>query len=340
MLASLLLAFLTALWLTRHLTNPDSVLAVLDHPNERSLHARPVPRTGGLGILAGGLLGLSFLALVGLPLPPLAGLLVAALVLAAVSYLDDHYSLPVGLRFAVHLLAAALVLTEGLAPTAVGLPGVIWPLGHGLGVPAAMLFLVWMTNLYNFMDGMDGFSGGMAVAGFGTFSVFGILGGDPGFAAVTGLIAASSLGFLWFNFPPARVFMGDVGAPVLGLVAGGLMLYADRSHLFPLWIGVVVFSPFIVDATVTLLRRLVRREPVWRAHRGHYYQRLVQLGWGHRRTVLWEYGVMGTMVAGGLVAYHGGPAIQWLVIVGVGALYGGLGWAIHRLEAVGGRRRP
>lgn len=129
--------------------------------------------------------------------------------------------------------------------------------------------------------------------------------------------------------------MGDVGAPVLGLTAGALMLYANKNQLFPIWIGMLVFSPFIVDASVTLLRRLAHGEAVWRAHRSHYYQRLVQLGWGHRKTVSWEYALMSLMLIAALVAHAGSDATQWMIIVGSALLYMGLAWMVHHLEARG-----
>jgi UDP-N-acetylmuramyl pentapeptide phosphotransferase/UDP-N-acetylglucosamine-1-phosphate transferase len=149
-----------------------------------------------------------------------------------------------------------------------------------------------MLNLYNFMDGMDGIAGGMAVFGFGTFAVFGLLAGATLFSVLNLIIAAAALGFLVFNFPPARIFMGDVGSSTLGLLAAALSLWGVRDGIFPFWIALLVFSPFIVDATVTLLRRLWRRERIWHAHKTHYYQRLVQAGWGHRKTVLLEYAIM------------------------------------------------
>ena len=149
-----------------------------------------------------------------------------------------------------------------------------------------------MINLYNFMDGMDGFAGGMAVSGFGAFAILGWMAGHDAFMAINLVISAAAAGFLIFNFPPARIFMGDIGSSVLGLLAASLSLWGARDGVFPFWIAVLVFSPFIVDATVTLIRRLLRREKIWQAHKTHYYQTLVQAGWGHRKTVLLEYAIM------------------------------------------------
>ncbi len=106
------------------------------------------------------------------------------------------------------------------------------------------------------------------------------------------MIAAEAAGFLWLNLPPARIFLGDTGSSSLGLLVAGFSLWANREGLFPLWLAILVFSPFIVDATVTLIRRLLRGEKIWQAHRTHYYQRLVRMGWGQKRTLAVEYMLM------------------------------------------------
>ena len=188
-------------------------------------------------------------------------------------------------------------------------------------------------NLYNFMDGMDGFAGGMAVIGFGTFAVFGWLAGQQLFAALNLIVAAAAGGFLLFNFPAARIFMGDIGSSSLGFLAAAFMLWADRNGIFPLWIGVLVFSPFIVDATVTLIRRILRRDKFWEAHKRHYYQRLVQLGWGHRRTVLWEYAVMVLCAVSALIARYLAPSGQWIMIAMWLLAYLVIMIVVHELEA-------
>jgi UDP-N-acetylmuramyl pentapeptide phosphotransferase/UDP-N-acetylglucosamine-1-phosphate transferase len=109
------------------------------------------------------------------------------------------------------------------------------------------------------------------------------------------------------------------------------MLWAGRHGVFPLWLGLLVFSPFVVDASVTLLRRALQGERLWEAHRSHYYQRLVQLGWGHRRTVSWEYALMGAASLSALLAFTSRTAIQWLVLAVWMALYSGLAISVQRL---------
>jgi UDP-N-acetylmuramyl pentapeptide phosphotransferase/UDP-N-acetylglucosamine-1-phosphate transferase len=139
---------------------------------------------------------------------------------------------------------------------------------------------------------MDGFAGGMAVCGFGAFAIMGWIAGHNLFLAVNLIIASASAGFLVFNFPPARIFMGDTGSSTLGLLAAAFSLWGARDGVFPFWVAILIFSPFIADASVTLARRVFRGEKIWQAHKTHYYQKLVQAGWGHRKTVLIEYAIM------------------------------------------------
>jgi UDP-N-acetylmuramyl pentapeptide phosphotransferase/UDP-N-acetylglucosamine-1-phosphate transferase len=249
----------------------------MDHPNERSLHETPTPRIGGLGIMAGVGVAAVWLAGEGL-LQPALPVVLAAFALAAVSVLDDIRDLPVALRFLAHFVAALACLL------ALGLTGWVLVLGT--------LAVVWITNLYNFMDGADGLAGGMAAIGFGALALAAWLGDAPGLAACCAVIAAAALSFLRFNFPPARVFMGDAGSIPLGFMAATLGIAGAMRHVWPWLFPLLVFSPFIVDASVTLIWRALRGEKVWRAHRSHYYQRVVLLGASHRQLALAAYGLM------------------------------------------------
>lgn len=266
-LAAFLVCWLTLSWLLRRDRLP------MDHPNARSLHATPTPRIGGLGMMAGVGVASVWLADAGL-LP----VVVAAFALAAVSLLDDVRGLPVALRFLAHFVVAVACLL------ALGLTG--WAL------LAATLVIVWMTNLYNFMDGSDGLAGGMAAIGFGALALAAWLGDAPGLAAFCAAIAAAALAFLRFNFPPARVFMGDAGSIPLGFMAAALGILGARQNVWPSLFPLLVFSPFIVDASVTLARRGLRGEKIWLAHRSHYYQRVVLLGASRRQLAWAAYALM------------------------------------------------
>jgi UDP-GlcNAc:undecaprenyl-phosphate/decaprenyl-phosphate GlcNAc-1-phosphate transferase len=155
-----------------------------------------------------------------------------------------------------------------------------------------LLFIVWMTNLYNFMDGSDGLAGGMALFGFSFYGIAGLMHGDEAFAMMNFSIGAAALGFLYHNFHPAKVFMGDAGSIPLGFLAAAFGVWGWQQDYWPFWFPILVFSPFVADATLTLLKRAWHREKLEQAHRSHYYQRLVQMGWGHRNTAIVEYLLM------------------------------------------------
>jgi UDP-N-acetylmuramyl pentapeptide phosphotransferase/UDP-N-acetylglucosamine-1-phosphate transferase len=312
-----LVSFVAALVLARRLCAPGSRLLILDHPNERSLHSRPTPRTGGVAIVAGVVTGVLILLLVfKVNIPEPAGWLFGlGLAIAMVSFFDDRRHLPAIYRITTHIVAAGLVVYGGLVIKVIKLPGIEFAMAGWLAGIITVLFIVWMTNLYNFMDGMDGFAGGMALIGFGALALFGLLAGNDVFAALNLVVACAAAGFLVFNFPPAKIFMGDTGSSTLGFLAAGMSLWGESAGILPLWISALVFSPFIVDASVTLIRRLLKRERVWLAHKSHYYQRLVQMGWGHRKTVLAEYALMAACAVSAVIAVRATPAIQWGIIV-------------------------
>jgi UDP-N-acetylmuramyl pentapeptide phosphotransferase/UDP-N-acetylglucosamine-1-phosphate transferase len=306
---------------------------LMDHPNERSLHDFPKPRIGGIGICAGVLLAFVAMTMSRIELPEAFAYVAAgAIIVLVISFVDDLKSLSVALRIPFHFLAAGALLVAGLSLQKVIVSGVAVGLPYTVGVVVSVLYVVWMVNLYNFMDGMDGFAGGMAVIGFGVLALLAADAGSVIIAATSGSIAGAALGFLPFNFPPARVFMGDVGSSTLGFLAAGLSLWADWGDVVPLWISLLIFSPFIADATVTLFRRALNKEPVWRAHRSHYYQKLVRLGWGHRKTVICEYMLMIGCGASGYLAMGLESTGQWIVLTFWVIAYAVLMLSIHRLE--------
>lgn len=285
----------------------------LDAPNERSLHSMPVPRSGGIAIVAG-------VVAAALWLRCGCGLMVVpAVALALASYLDDRHDLPAAARLIVHLIAAGVLLWLIL-----GFSTVVFPV--------VLLFAIaWITNLYNFMDGSDGLAGGMAVIGFGAYGMAAWLAGNSDFQLLAWAVAAAAAGFLAFNFPPAKIFMGDVGSIPLGFLAGAFGVAGWQQGLWPLWFPVLVFAPFIVDASVTLLRRILGRERVWQAHRKHYYQRLILSGWSHRKTALSEYALMLACAALALAAREAEALSQAAaVVVAIAACAGCAIWIDRR----------
>ena len=293
----------------------DRLRFAIDQPNERSLHNRPVPRTGGAAIMLG--IVAAFLWLGWAP-----GMLALALALAVVSLVDDRRGLPIGVRLAAHVLAAAVFGVIWLGDT--------WPAVFCL---LSIVAVIWITNLYNFMDGADGLAGGMAVFGFGAYAIALFAAGQAGAAAATLSIALAAGSFLLFNFHPARVFMGDAGSIPLGFLAATIGLLGVRDGVWPIGFPLLVFSPFIIDATLTIVRRALRGERFWQAHRTHYYQRLVQLGWGHRRTALAEYALMSACACIALWTRTESIVIQIAALTAVGIGYVRVAVAVDRTWA-------
>ena len=296
---------------------------LLDRPNERSLHTEVTARVGGIALIAGALAVAAVHAT-----PDIAILLGCAVLLALVSAVDDARSLPVQVRLPAHLAAATVAFL------AIGAPlGIESPAGWVEGA-VAVLAIAWMTNLFNFMDGADGLAGGMAAIGFAALAFTAFASGAMAIAWCCAALASASAGFLVLNFPPARVFMGDAGSIPLGFLAGALGLAGIVEDAWPLWFPLLVFSPFIVDASVTLLRRLAHGERIWRAHRQHAYQRLVLGGWSKRRLALWGYALMIAVAVSACVALRQDVAVRWFIISVWVAAYVPLLAAIERHRAM------
>ena len=270
-------------------TRTEHPLIPIDRPNHRSLHSHPIARIGGVAIAVGVALAWLLPPLAGVNLPwndserSLTTLLAAALVLVVVCFIDDHRSLPVSVRFATHFgcagaaLAAIAPGTLHLGPSgplAALMPAwVLWAL--------LVLAMVWITNLYNFMDGSDGLAGSVTIIGFATL---GFAAWEAEALATTlacAAVAGAASAFLLFNWSPARAFMGDTGSIPLGFLAASIGVAGWAQGLWPLVFMPLAFAPFVLDASVTLLRRLARGERIWQAHRSHTYQRLVLMGCSH-----------------------------------------------------------
>ena len=284
------------------------ISAVLDFPNSRSLHIDPVPRVGGVGLLFGAILAWLVFS-VSLPVSIWLGVSV----LAGISVIDDVWKVSVRYRLIVHALVALGCCVSLLLDVQGWLPVIV-----------CTLMVIWMSNLFNFMDGSDGLAGGMVLIGFGFYGLAAVSSGDIDFALVNFSVAGASLGFLLHNFHPARVFLGDVGAIPLGYLASVMGLLGWINGLWSLWVPLLIFSPFIADATVTLIKRLLRGEKIWLAHREHYYQRMVQSGLGHKHTALIGYGLMCVAGLSAIWVNERDILIQFVMVVIWGLIYLGL----------------
>ena len=327
-----ILTFVVSAGTVHYLLRYDSRLLVVDIPNARSLHSAAIARGGGLGICTAIIVGCGAVAVLYEYSEMLPWTLLGMCLIAVISYVDDRVHVSVVMRLFCHMVAASLIVMAQIVPPKLSFLGFDWAWSAAMATGLCMLFVVWLVNLFNFMDGMDGFAGGMGMIGFAAYAMLGQVEGHEQFFAVCVVLSAACAGFLLFNFPPAKVFMGDVGSLPLGYMVAATTLWAVDAGIFGVWIGLLVFSPFIVDASVTLVRRLLNQENIFKAHRTHYYQRLVRLGFGHRRTVIMEYIVM-IVGAGTAIAVVGlSHTTQWLTMAVWMLLYIGAALKIARLE--------
>ncbi len=281
--------------------------ATSDEANERSLHDGAIPRIGGLGIALGLMAALiaTLIAAMNANRPTTSvtwTIVICYSVLLLVSLFDDVYRLKVAPRLMLHCAVAV---------------GCAFSLGLGLGgisLGLIALLLVWAANLYNFMDGSDGLAGGMTVIGFGTYGLIAALNTHLELALICASIAAAATAFLRFNFHPARLFLGDSGSIPLGFTAGAVGVIGWQQACWPAWLPVMLFFPFIFDATFTLLSRVLKRKAFWQAHREHIYQRNILAGLGHRKLALWAYLLMLISAALAVLIIHQNGTYAGLII--------------------------
>jgi Fuc2NAc and GlcNAc transferase len=281
-IAALFASYAFTAWLLRH----SRVREIVDRPNSRSSHSTPTPRGGGLSMVAVTTCGVAILYAAGmLSLPMTAVLVLGGLSIAAVGFWDDVRSVPIAVRMIVHVGAAALAVYCLGNSSAIRVGDVLVDLGAA-GPVLRVLAIVWILNLFNFMDGIDGIAASEAV-----FILFGAAGLSLLLAQCTptqvapALIAgAACLGFLRWNWPPAAIFMGDVGSGYLGYAIAVIAIDSSQTSAVNIYAWIILEGVFLVDATLTLCRRLIRRERIYQAHRTHAYQWLARR-WGSHSSV-------------------------------------------------------
>jgi UDP-N-acetylmuramyl pentapeptide phosphotransferase/UDP-N-acetylglucosamine-1-phosphate transferase len=333
LVASLLVTRAARNWALRQL--------LLDHPNERSAHTVPTPRLGGLGIMCAFLPAALLLAALEAPRRGWTPMVVVAMaaVVSGLGLVDDVRSLPARWRFAVQLLAAcAVVASRGgdLGPALEPLGGF---LPHPILAAGSVLWIVWATNFYNFMDGIDGFAGGQTVwAALGIAGAAWAVGND----LVLGLmlvLAAAAAGFLRFNLPPASVFMGDVASTAIGFLLACVPFIPGRG-VVPVAAVLLALFLFFLDSTTTLLRRVVQGKRWFEAHRTHLYQRPLACGFSHAATTYTAYAGMAVLAGAAALYPRVGPWARVLLFAGGGAMFLGAWLAVRALEARAIRQRP
>lgn len=312
-------------------------LRLVDTPNKRSMHRKPMPTGGGVAIVVVSLLGLAAAAALGLrpELPAYAGFLAGALLLAAVGLGDDIRSFPFAPRLAAQFAAAALMIA-GLALPQAGQAG---PFGLGamgwLLAIAALLWTVGFSNAYNFMDGIDGLAATYGVAAGLGWGMLASIGNQPWLALLALLVAAACTGFLVYNWPPASIFMGDVGSIVLGFTFTFITLAAARRAPALAVAGILLQWPFVFDTAFTMLRRWRQGENLVSAHRSHLYQRLVLAGWSPVNVIaLYAVLTLIALVLGVFSSTMPAAAERIATLVLLLPLSFGLWWLVIRAERV------
>jgi Fuc2NAc and GlcNAc transferase len=265
----------------------------LDIPNERSSHLTPTPRGGGLAFVATSLFGLFFLLLNNtLNNEDVLALGCAGAIVAIAGFLDDRQKISGAMfRLVLHVIGA-IILVVGIGfPSQISLFDQTISTGL-IGSILGVLYLVWLLNLFNFMDGTDGIAASEAifVCLAGAILNYHVLSGSNHSAAAV-VLAASTIGFLFYNWSPAEIFMGDVGSGYLGVMIGGLSLLAAKQQPELLWVWIILLAVFVSDATVTLIRRLLRKQKPHVAHRSHAYQHLAVLFASHAKISLLVFSV-------------------------------------------------
>lgn len=281
-------------------------MRILDQPGSRSSHTQPVPRTGGLAVLAG-----LFVAVVAFTGGRFAFLGSLVLLVGAVSFADDVFGLTFASRLAVQFpVTVSAVLVAGLALDELDLPYLPTHLPAWLGVAAAVVFAVGFTNFFNFMDGINGISACQGVLGGLTLSALLGEAGCAGPAVVAAAVAGACLGFAPHNFPNARLFLGDVGSTTVGFVLALLTLAAAREAHLP-WVACAMpLGVFGYDATFTLFKRLLRRENPMRPHREHHYQLLIRCGWSHAKVTALQAALVAACCAAAAAYVRVGAALR------------------------------
>lgn len=320
--------FLSSVLLTGVIRHFALVGKLMDIPNERSSHQVPTPRGGGMAFVLVFLSAMLVLSMEGLvSAAQVIGILTAGIPVAVAGFLDDKFTLAAKPRITVHFTAAVLALyIMGGIPT---ISLYHWIISPGLLLNLlGTVYLVWILNLFNFMDGIDGLAALEAVfVGFAAAVIY-FWQGQPAAVLLPLSLAAAAAGFLLWNFPPARIFMGDLGSGFLGITLGIMSLYGLMMGQQYLWSWLILMGVFIVDATVTLVRRAWQRQRIWQAHCSHAYQHAARHFGNHKTVTLgvlminvfwlfpWAF-----LTAAGILGGLTGLCLAWLPLFGLAVVF-------------------
>lgn len=279
----------------------------MDVPNQRSSHEIPKPRFGGIAIVGSFAVVLAILFAVAPGMGTFLPLVLGAMIIFGAGVIDDFRSLHPAFRFSAQLLAAGIVVGFGHVVEGIYLP-LVGTIDLGVvALPFTVLFIVTSINFFNFVDGIDGLAAGSAFIAAAFIAIIAFMVGHAPLGYLCLAISGSSLGFLQFNIPPSRLFMGDSGSTFLGFCFGLIAVVGDGlAPRIPFFIPVLILSSLYLDAGLTLIMRAIRGEKIFKAHRTHYYQRLLQLGLNHKQVTALEYGLTVMLGISAIVFFKAG----------------------------------
>lgn len=306
---------------------------LIDIPGDRTSHTAPTPRGGGVVFVAVTVIASVILYRYGHLSSAELTLVACSFLMAIVGVADDYFNLRNSVRFVTQIIIAGLFLAVNGVPETLSLA----PLTLHFGLfawPLCLLFIVWSVNLFNFMDGLDAFASMEAIVIFSVLGALGVFAGGTPFAILMLILAASMVGFLKWNFPPAKIFMGDGGSYFLGFIIAGAALVSNSRLDIPFMVPVMLYSLFWFDATVTLFRRLLAGEKWYSAHKSHAYQRLHQAGYSHWAVAKYALAInipLALLAAAGF--FH--PEYLLALFAAVLLLLAGLYAAVERIKPLG-----
>ncbi|MFT4629137.1 MAG: Fuc2NAc and GlcNAc transferase [Dinoroseobacter sp.] len=286
LLVLLTVVVLISWWATKLLIKVLLKHQIVDTPNDRSMHQGSVPRGGGIVIVACLLIALIAVGMVSQRYQVFGALTILVLAWAVLSGWDDKHDLSPRKRIVFQLLFAYMSIAAlGYVSTIqLNASSAVWL--ASFGAIATFVSIIGLANLYNFMDGMDGLAAAQTIVASVTMSFWFWQAGDSQLGLVCLVLGAASYGFLLHNWQPAKVFMGDIGSVTIGAFFALMIVFANTRYQIPVLSFVLLFGVFVFDASVTMLRRIIRREKIWLPHRTHFYQRLALAGIDHSRVVI------------------------------------------------------
>lgn len=318
-ITALLAAMLVTPWVMRLATRMGAV----DHPNDRKVHKKVMPRLGGLSVFIGFVA--AFLLVIfqykgEYGYHEVFGILLGSTLIVFLGVLDDRWNLSARWKFAGQMLAALIVIGFGLQVEFINLPfdGRI-PFGW-LSIPVTLIWIVGVTNAVNLIDGLDGLASGVSAIATGTIMVIALLLGNDVVAVFAAALLGSTLGFLFFNFHPAKIFMGDTGSLFLGFNLAALSILGFKSTtVIAFLIPVLILGVPLSDTFFAIVRRVVNKKPIAEADRNHLHHCLINMGFSHRKTVLMIYGIS-LFFGGGAILFLNSMPTLWGTLLVIGAL--------------------